>query len=63
MNFFLFRDKFDFTNFKTEWLYLIDRDIIYNELSKIKGLKKIIKSALKEKFEETLSEIYVKFFI
>jgi hypothetical protein len=63
MQFFLFRDKFDFSKFKIEWLYLIDRDLIYLELSKIKPLKKLIESALKEKYEEKLSIIYTKFFI
>lgn len=63
MQFFLFRDKFDLSKFKIEWLYLIDWDIIYKELSKIKQLKKIIESALKEKYEEKLSNIYTKFFI
>lgn len=63
IQFFLFRDKFDFSRFKIEWLYLIDWDLIYLELSKIKPLKKLIESALKEKYEEKLSIIYTKFFI
>jgi hypothetical protein len=63
VQFFLFRDKSDLSKFKIEWLYLIDWDIIYTELSKIKPLKKIIESALKDKYEEKLSNIYTKFFI
>lgn len=63
MQFFLFRDRFDLSRFKIEWLYLCKWDIIYKELSKIKPLKKIIELALKDKYEEQLSNIYTKFFI
>jgi hypothetical protein len=63
IQFFLFRDRFDLSRFKIEWLYLCKWDIIYKELSKIKPLKKIIELALKDKYEEQLSNIYTKFFI
>lgn len=63
IQFFLFRDKFDFSKFKIEWLYLIDRDLIYLELSKIKPLKKLIEPALKDNYEDKLATIYTKFFI
>ncbi|WP_089796282.1 SIR2 family protein [Chryseobacterium wanjuense] len=63
MKFCIFREKYDFSKFKVEWLYLFDHKIFYNEFKKIKPLKKIIETALKAKYDEELAKIYAQFFI
>jgi len=63
MKFYIFRDKFDVSLFKVEWLELIDREIVFEELAKIKSLKKIISNYLKGTYNKRIAEIYVKYFI
>jgi hypothetical protein len=64
MKFYLNPEKFDYTNFKVEWLYMIgDRKIFYKRFAKIPALKKEIEHALKEKFDVKLSKVYAKYFI
>lgn len=63
MKFYIFREKYDFSKFKIEWLYLFDNEIIFNEIKKIKPLKKIIETSLKEKYDEELAKIYAQYFI
>lgn len=63
MKFFIFRGKSDLTNFKLEWLELMNRKIIFKEISRIKPLKKIIEDHLKINFNEKVAEIYTKYFI
>ncbi len=63
MKFFIFRDKSDLKKFKTEWLLLIPRKTIYEKLSKIKALKKIIEDSLKKEFNEDVAKIYTQYFL
>lgn len=64
MKFYLNPEKFDYTNFKVEWLDIADgREIFYKRFAKIPVLKKEIEKALKEKFDSDLAELYTKYFI
>ncbi len=64
MKFYLNPEKFDYTNFKVEWLDIADgREIFYKRFAKISVLKKEIEKALKEKFDSDLAELYTKYFI
>lgn len=63
MKFYTYRDKFDFTEFKAEWLKLINSEVVFKELKKIKSLKKIIENHLKGSYDKELAEIYTKYFI
>lgn len=63
MKFCIYREKYDFSKFKVEWLYLFDHEVFFNEFKKIKPLKKIIESSLKEDYNEELALIYTKYFL
>lgn len=64
MKFYLNPEKFDYTNFKVEWLNIVDgREVFYKRFAKIPALKKKIEKALKEKFDTELAELYAKNFI
>lgn len=63
MKFGIFREKYDFSKFKTEWLYLFAYEIFYEEFKQIKPLKKIIELSLKENYEEELAKIYTQYFL
>jgi transcriptional regulator CtsR len=64
MKFYLNPEKFDYTNFKVEWLNIVDgREVFYKRFAKIPVLKKEIEKALKEKFDSDLAELYTKYFI
>lgn len=64
MKFYLNPEKFDYTNFKVEWLDIVDgREVFYKRFAKIPVLKKEIEKALKEKFDSDLAELYTKYFI
>ncbi|WP_334126733.1 SIR2 family protein [Empedobacter brevis] len=63
MQFCIFRNKYDFSKFKIEWLYLFNYETFYNEFKKIKPLKKILESSLKENYNEELAKVYSKYFI
>lgn len=64
MKFYLNPEKFDYTDFKVEWLDLVDgREVFYKRFAKIPALKKEIEKALKEKFDSDLAEVYAKYFI
>lgn len=63
MRFGIFRDKFDLSKFKIEWLFLFENEIFFNEFKKIKPLKKIIELSLKDNYDEELAKIYSKYFI
>lgn len=61
--FYVFREKYDFTNFKIEWLQLIKWEVVQKEISKIRVLKKIIEKYLKENDNKEIAELYTKYFI
>jgi hypothetical protein len=64
MKFYLNPEKFDYTNFKIEWLDIVDgREVFYKRFAKIPALKKEIEKALKENFDAELAELYAKYFI
>ncbi|MFC0780870.1 SIR2 family protein [Flavobacterium sp. HJSW_4] len=63
MSFFIFRDKSDLKKFKIEWLLLMPRKIIYEKLSKIKALKKIIEDSLKNHYDSDVAKIYTEYFL
>ena len=63
MKFYVFREEFDFSKFKIEWLYMFNNDIIFNELKKIKPIKKVIELSLKDKYDEELAKIYTMYFL
>lgn len=63
MKFCIFREEYDISKFKVEWLYLFDHEIFYNEFKKIKSLKKIIENSLKENYDEEIALIYTKYFL
>lgn len=64
MKFYLNPEKFDYANFKAEWLDIVDgREVFYKRFAKIPALKKEIEKALKEKFDAELAELYAKYFI
>lgn len=63
MKFFVFREKFDLSTFKIEWLQLIEWEVVYEEIRKIKPLKKIIEKYLKDHYNKEIAEIYTKYFI
>jgi transcriptional regulator CtsR len=64
MKFYLYPEKFDYSNFKVEWLDIIgDSEIFYKRFAKIPAIKYEIEKALKEKFNIELAELYTKYFI
>ncbi|MBS1765653.1 MAG: SIR2 family protein [Bacteroidetes bacterium] len=64
MKFYLNPEKFDYANFKIEWLDIVgEREVFYKRFAKIPALKKEIEKALKEKFDAELAELYAKYFI
>lgn len=63
MKFGIFRENYQFEKFKIEWLHLFNRSIFYKEFNKIKPLKKIIESSLRNNYDEELSKIFGKYFI
>ncbi len=64
MKFYLNPEKFDYANFKIEWLDIVDgREVFYKRFAKIPALKKEFEKALKENFDAELAELYVKYFI
>ena len=64
MKFLLFREKSDLTKFKLEWLQLfLNRKIIYEKISKIKGLKRIIEQNLKVEYNKDIADIFTKYFL
>lgn len=64
MKFYLNPEKFDYANFKVEWLGIVgDREVFYKRFAKIPALKNEIEKALKEKFDAELAELYAKYFI
>lgn len=65
MKFYIFRNKYNFKNFKISWLYLFDDedDVVFKELSKINQLKQIIEEQLSKDYNEQLGKIYTKYFL
>jgi hypothetical protein len=64
MSFLLYPEKFNYENFKPEWLYLVNGwDVFYKRFSKIPAFKKQFEKALKKKYDSELAEMYVKYFL
>lgn len=63
MSFYINPEKFDYSNFKPEWLLLWENDVFYKRFSKIKTLVKVVKEELSKNFNAKLSEIYFKYFV
>ncbi|HFK5587012.1 TPA: SIR2 family protein [Elizabethkingia anophelis] len=63
MKFCIFREKYNFSQFKIEWLYLFEHETFFNEFRKIKPLKKIIEASLKENYDKDLALIYTQYFL
>lgn len=64
MKFYLNPEKFDYANFKIEWLDIAgDNEVFSKRFAKIPSLKKEIEKALKEKFDAELAELYSTYFI
>ena len=63
MQFYLFPEKFDYQNFKVEWLLIAPREVFFERFKGISAIKKEIQKALKEKFDIELAEIFIKYFI
>lgn len=64
MQFYLNPEQFDYSNFKVEWLDIIDgREVFYKRFARIPAIKKEIEKSLKERFDAQLAELYAKYFI
>jgi hypothetical protein len=64
MQFFLFPEKFDYSKFNIEWLWILgEREDFYKRFKKIPAFKKAVKQALKNNFDAELVNIYFKFFL
>ncbi len=63
MKFCIYREKYNFSQFKIEWLYLFEHETFFNEFRKIKPLKKIIEASLKENYDKELALIYTQYFL
>lgn len=63
MKFCIYRENYNMSKFKVEWLHLFDYKKFFYEFRKVKSLKKLIESALKENFDEELALIYTKYFL
>lgn len=63
MKFGIYRDRYNLTKFKIEWLLLFNGDTFYKEFRKISKIKTIIKNSLKENYNSELAEIYTKYFL
>ena len=64
MQFYINPENFDYTKFDIDWLYMIgESDVFYKRFAKIILLKKKIEEAIKEKFDDKLAKMYVKYFL
>lgn len=63
MSFYINPEKYDYSNFKSEWLLLWENEIFYKRFSKIKPLVKIVKEDLVKNYNSKLSEIYFKYLV
>jgi hypothetical protein len=64
MRFYLNPEQFDYSNFKVEWLDMVEgREVFYKRFAKIPAIKKEIEKSLKEKYDAQLGVIYAKHFI
>lgn len=64
MQFFVNPENYDYTQFKIEWLHIINgNEIFYRRFAQIPALKVEIEKALREKFDQEIAEYYVKYFL
>ena len=56
-------ETFDYSKFKTEWLFIFEEELFLKKFSEIPWIKEEIENSLRSSHNTELSEIYTKYFL